>query len=280
MKAAPGHQAVPPQLDRAAVLEAFRRARRRRLFLDYDGTLIGFFRRPEDAAPSPALCEILARLAAEPQNDVLVISGRARPDLDRWLGGIPGLWLAAEHGAFLRPPGADWRTPSLCSLEWKDRVRPLLRDFVDRTPGSFIEEKEYALVWHFRNSDPHTAEPRATELEARIGEALADSGVRAMSGRKIVEIKPDSIHKGTVVELMSLERGPAEFQFAAGDDRTDEDLFAALPPDSWTVRVGPGRSAARYAVAGPVHITGLLRDLSSSCTEGIDISPRGCGPSK
>jgi trehalose 6-phosphate synthase/phosphatase len=192
----------------------------------------------------------------------MVISGRGRPDLDRWLGDIPGLWLAAEHGAFVRPQNAAWRSPEIPQLDWKDRIRPILSEFTARTPGSFIEEKEYCLVWHFRNADPETAEPRSQELMVRVEGALFGSAILTMPGHKIVEIKPSSLHKGTVVDVIMREHGPAGFWLAAGDDRTDEDLFAALPCDSWTIRVGAGHSRARFALAGPVQINALLSDMS------------------
>jgi trehalose 6-phosphate synthase/phosphatase len=48
---------------------------------------------------------------------------------------------------------------------------------------------------------------------------------------------------------------------AIGDDRTDEDMFAAVPADAITVRVGPGASAARYRVADPGEVRTLLAGL-------------------
>jgi len=48
--------------------------------------------------------------------------------------------------------------------DWKEEIRPILELYVDRTPGSFIEEKEFSLVWHYRKADPELAQLRAREL--------------------------------------------------------------------------------------------------------------------
>ncbi|HLL77048.1 MAG TPA: bifunctional alpha,alpha-trehalose-phosphate synthase (UDP-forming)/trehalose-phosphatase, partial [Pyrinomonadaceae bacterium] len=62
------------------LLAAYRKARTRRLLLDYDGTLVGYAKRPQDAVPPPGLADTLARLAANPANTVAVVSGRSRFD--------------------------------------------------------------------------------------------------------------------------------------------------------------------------------------------------------
>ena len=47
-----------------ALARAFRSAHRRLVLLDYDGTLVPFADRPQDAAPSRPLLAILQRLAS------------------------------------------------------------------------------------------------------------------------------------------------------------------------------------------------------------------------
>ncbi|NIP29195.1 MAG: hypothetical protein GTN99_00625, partial [Candidatus Dadabacteria bacterium] len=43
--------------------------------------------------------------------------------------------------------------------------RSILEMYVDRTPGSFLEEKEFSLVWHYRKVDPSLAKVRVGELK-------------------------------------------------------------------------------------------------------------------
>ncbi len=65
----------------------------------------------------------------------------------------------------------------------------MLEGFVNRTPGSFIEEKEFSLVWHFRMADPEFSEWLANELVVSPEQMLADTELRAVRGQKIVEVK-------------------------------------------------------------------------------------------
>jgi trehalose 6-phosphate synthase/phosphatase len=114
-------------LDPDAVVSAYKNSRRRLLFLDYDGTLVPFAGRPERAVPPIGVLKLLDRLAAAPGNRVIIISGRPRADLDAWFGAIPGLSLAAEHGAVLKHAGSpDWGLlqPRL-NTGWKPLVRSI-----------------------------------------------------------------------------------------------------------------------------------------------------------
>ncbi len=145
-----------------------------------------------------------------------------------------------------------------------ERVYPVLEHFVDRTPGSFIEEKEYTLVWHYRRSAAKFAEWLAHELVAMLEQMLAETELHAVRGEKTVEIKPLWMHKGAFVERLVHEAGSADFQLALGDDRSDEDVFEALGESAWTVHVGGGRSRARFYLPGPEQGIELLRRLAQA----------------
>ena len=256
----------PPELRVDDLLADYARASRRLLLLDYDGTLVGFANRPQDAVPPAPLVERLARLAADPANTVAIVSGRGRRDLDRWFGAVPGLWLAGEHGAMLRSPQTmRWEAERLVTSEgWKPRVRAILDHFVDRTPGSFVEEKEYALVWHYRTVHPEFGDWIANELVATLEPALADTELVAQRGNKIVEVKMTWANKGEVLARVQQACPGCEFLFFAGDDRTDEDLFARLPETAWTVHVGDRPSRARFRLPGPARMQDLLARLAGA----------------
>jgi trehalose 6-phosphate synthase/phosphatase len=237
------------------MLTAFRDARERLLFLDYDGTLVGFAQRPREAVPPPPLLQLLRDLAADPRTTVALVSGRPRRDLEEWFGGIAHLWLAGEHGAVLRSPAGAWRTlRPLIPTDWKPRVLPVLEHFVDRTPGTFVEEKEYGLVWHHRMADPDFGEWLAKELVAALEEMLAETELRAVRGNKVVEVKLSWANKGEVLQHLENAHPQATFRAAFGDDRTDEDLFERMRPDSWSVKVGGGHSRARFRLRSPEDV--------------------------
>ncbi|HLA09539.1 MAG TPA: bifunctional alpha,alpha-trehalose-phosphate synthase (UDP-forming)/trehalose-phosphatase [Pyrinomonadaceae bacterium] len=258
-----GDEPTPLKVDE--FVQAFVTARSRHLLLDYDGTLAPYAPLPQEAAPTPALITLLKHLAKDHSSTIAVVSGRSRTDLERWLGGIPNIWLAAEHGALLRGPHAiNWEVvhPDI-SDEWKKRVYPVLEHFIDRTPGSFIEEKEYSLVWHYRMSDPEFGDWLANDLVANLEQMLADSPVKAVKGQKTVEVKSLWADKGQVYSRLAAGSEP-DFILAAGDDATDEDLFAQLPASAWTIHVGRDRSRARYYVEGPNEMVQLLERLVES----------------
>ncbi len=254
----------PPPLPVADLVAAYRKAAKRLLLLDYDGTLVPIVARPQDAAPSADLLRWLAALASEPANDLIVLSGRRAADLERWLGDVPRLGLAPEHGARWRSPGdSAWRGHS-GKTEWKDTIRPILQHFVDRTPGSFIEEKEFALVWHYRATEAEFGDWLATEMVAMLEGMLAETELRPYRGKKIVEVKPMWANKGALTDELLPAYCDGAFILGIGDDRTDEDLFERLPEGAWSVHVGNGPSRAAYSVPDTHHVRLLLRQLAEA----------------
>src|SRR5690606_37442116 len=124
-------------------------ANRRLIFLDYDGTLSPFKNDPTLAKPEARLKKILKNLCEDTRNRVVIISGRDKNSLEKWLGEFR-VDLISEHGVWLKENGRNWETIAKLRNDWKDEMRHVMELYVDRTPGSFIEEKDYSLVWHFR----------------------------------------------------------------------------------------------------------------------------------
>ncbi len=254
----------PRPLEKRQLADAFIQAQSRLILLDYDGTLTPFATLPQTAVPSKTVTEVLERLAQDKHSTVALISGRSRVDLERWFAEIPRLWIAAEHGAVLWSPiSRNWEQPHhTISDEWKKRVCPILEHFVDRTPGSFIETKEFSLVWHYRMADPEFGEWLANDLVANLDHMLAESPVKAVKGQKTVEVKSFWANKGQVYSRLLLSDATPEFIMAAGDDVTDEDLFARVPDSAWTIHVGRNQSKAKHYLPGPDEMVSLLTDLA------------------
>ena len=254
----------PEPLPVKTIVGAFRKAKNRLIMLDYDGTLVPYAKRPQDAAPPPELLSLLEETASKPSTTAIVVSGRSRDDLDRWFGDNSNLWLAAEHGAVIRMPSAkEWlHSHPNYSDEWKARVFPVLEHFADRTPGSFIEEKEFSLVWHYRMSDPEFGEWLANELTSTLEQLLADTQLHAVQGRKTVEVKLVWANKGEVLKYLMQTEPEFDFVLAAGDDTTDEDLFAAMTPEMWTIHVGGKNSRARYSLPDYWEMRRLLQNFA------------------
>lgn len=237
-----------------------REAPRLLLLLDYDGTLVPFFKRPEEAAPDEALLALLRALAALRGREVHVVSGRLRADIERWLGALP-VGLHAEHGLWSRPaPGAPWQTLPGVPTHWKEEIRPLLTRFCQETPGALIEEKSASLAWHYRGAEEGRGDEQARTLRGELERLLVSSPAEILWGDKVIEIRVRGVHKGRIVASLCAER-PDVKVLALGDDRTDEDLFAALPDSGVAVHVGPRPSRAPYRLQDPEAARAFLRTL-------------------
>jgi trehalose 6-phosphate synthase/phosphatase len=238
----------PQRLQPSEIRDAYAHTHRRLLILDYDGTLVPFAKRPQQATPPPLVLDLLSALASDPKNRVALLSGRTAENLDGWFGTVRNLWLVAEHGAEWKATSSPTWEPlrSQVPTEWKDTLMPILEHFVDRTPGSFVEEKKFSLVWHYRMAEPEFGEWLANELASMLEAMMAETELRAFRGEKIIEVKPVWANKSEVLERLRAEWTDPDFVFAAGDDRTDEDLFERMQGDGWTVHVGPGSTHASY----------------------------------
>ena len=251
----------PPRLSPPDITAPYGSAAKRLILLDYDGTLVGFAARPHEARPDEELKRILTELASDGANQVYLVSGRKAADLELWLGLIPNLGLSAEHGARWRAPNSTNWEGRTADTQWKDGVRLILQHFADRTPGSLIEEKEFALVWHYRATEPEFGEWLGTELVAMLEGMLADTELRAYRGNKIIEVRPMWANKGAFARELLARYREGDFVLGIGDDRTDEDLFQELPPWSWSVHVGSGPSKARFRVPDTRGVRRLLQEL-------------------
>jgi trehalose 6-phosphate synthase/phosphatase len=256
----------PKKLRPAEIRDAYREAARRLVVLDYDGTLVPFAKRPQQAVPPQVVLDLLTALADDPKSLVALMSGRSSENLDRWFGKIPRLCLVAEHGAELKAQSAStWESlRPQAPTDWKSTVMPILEHFVDRTPGSFVEEKKYALVWHYRMAEPEFGEWLANELVSMLEAMLAETELRAFRGEKIVEVKPVWANKGEAIERLLRDFPEPDFILAAGDDRTDEDLFERAPASAWTVHIGPGPTRASYVVTDLQVLRGVLQSLATA----------------
>ncbi|MDQ3772957.1 MAG: bifunctional alpha,alpha-trehalose-phosphate synthase (UDP-forming)/trehalose-phosphatase [Pseudomonadota bacterium] len=249
---------------RAELIEAVSTAVVKRLFLDYDGTLTPIRRNPTLATPTPDLLALLQDLGRRPDFDVTIITGRSREFCDQYFAGID-LNLVAEHCAFYRRKGGGgWE--SVVSAEEFERikavVRPHLDSYVRRIPGAFVEEKETALVLHYREAEPIFAHAQALDLKESLTQILANTPYSAFRAKKAIEMKPAAANKATAVEqlLQESEHGDAVF-VTAGDDLVDEDMFRVRADRNLSIHIGQVGSVARYYLDAPADLHALLKEL-------------------
>jgi len=230
------------------------------LLLDYDGSLVEFNKNPKNVKPDKELTDILNILSKNPKNEVVIISGRDKETLEEWLGKLTN-GLSGEHGIWIKDNG-DWETQENLSTEWKEDIRQILELFVDRTPGSFIEEKTYSLAWHYRKVDPALAAVRVGDLKDTLSHITVNLEVGVLEGNKVIEIKYSAINKGRAA-LNWLSKKKWDLIIAIGDDWTDEDIFEVLPDDSYTIKIGHGVSKARFRLPTVKSAREFLKKLVS-----------------
>ena len=232
------------------------------LFLDYDGTLMGFNKDPQKVKPDKELSGILKKLTSDPINHVVIISGRDKETLGKW---FPPPWkisFVAEHGVWSRTPDSDWAMMEQIDKNWMEIIEPILEFFVDRTPRSFIERKNYSLVWHYRNADPDLGEIRSWELKDELKALVGNYNLEIMDGDKVIEIKNSGINKGRGA-LSKMGEKEYDFIFAIGDDWTDEYTFGALPEEAITIKVGTKTTKADYYVESVEDMRQILKGFVS-----------------
>ncbi|HEX5386125.1 MAG TPA: bifunctional alpha,alpha-trehalose-phosphate synthase (UDP-forming)/trehalose-phosphatase [Gemmatimonadales bacterium] len=282
---APGGAAAPPAL--AAVLpggphagaaqaqQLIARARAARelvLLLDYDGTLVPIARTPAAATPDRELRALLSALARRPRTTVHIVSGRDRDTLAAWLGDL-GVGLYAEHGLWWRPPeGGEWQRTAAGVLPRRAEIVSLLETCAVRVPGALVEQKTVGVAWHYRLADPAAAAEALHVIRAMIGGIVPDGSVELLEGSCVLEVRPSGINKGRVAARVLGTLPSGTLAIAMGDDRTDEQLFAAMPEGGISVHVGAGPTVADVqlatvqdaraflsAIAAPAHVQSETR---------------------
>ena len=233
----------------------YNKAKKKLFLLDYDGTLVSFHHKPDAAIPKKDVINILNKLSLK--NEVAIISGRDKNFLEKWFGNL-NITLFAEHGHSKKEGGGKW-VESNVNNNWKDNFIPIFQNFTDRTPGTFLEEKENCLVWHYRKTDPELANDRVVELKTIINSLISEN-LLMMDVKKAIEITNININKGTAVNDI-LEKEDYDFILCAGDDVTDENMFSVLSKDAFTIKVGGQTTKASFFVENNIEMIDVLKNL-------------------
>jgi trehalose 6-phosphate synthase/phosphatase len=244
---------------RMKITGSFVQAKTRHLFLDYDGTLVPFARHPREARPDRRLVELLKVLSTRNGTEVTIISGRNSDVLEEWFNHFP-VNLVAEHGASIRMKGRSWAHERSIDQSWKPLIRPSFEMFVQRCPGSFVEEKNHTLAWHYRNVDPELGFVRSRELLDNLYHLIRNAQLQVIDGNKVIEVRVTGVDKGSAARKL-LQQKPAEFVLAIGDDKTDEDMFQALEHSAITIKVGQGITQAQYILPTQRQVLELLNQF-------------------
>jgi len=241
--------------------EAYVRGRRRLFLLDCDGTVPTFAGEAGKAAADRELLGVLGQLASDRRNSVVLVSGRDRDTLERWVGAGLDAGLIAEHGAWQRLWGGPWRVAEGARNDWKETVKALLDLYADRTPGTVVEEKDFSLVWHYLKAEPGLAQTRLAELRAALMHLAQNQNLGILDGNHSLEVRSASVNKATAAQGI-VSQGGWDFILAAGDDYTDKDMFRALPAWAHSLMMGYEGSGARFSAGGIRQLRDILGELA------------------
>lgn len=210
------------------------RAPCRALLLDYDGTLAEFRAEASRATPYLAVPPLLTRIREATNTRIVIVTGRRAYDAARLLGlkhleiwGCHGLERLRANGSY-EMPEVDEKT--LCVLSEAERL------LHNEGLAEFAEYKPAGTAIHWRGREALAGEIK--EKVERVWSALPDrAGLCLLQFDGGLEIRAAARNKGDVVRTILAEMGDAAAVAYLGDDRTDEDAFAALQGHGLSVLV-------------------------------------------
>jgi trehalose-phosphatase len=243
------------------------------LGLDFDGTLAPICPHPDEAQLAASVRNLLHRLASLPRVTMMIVSGRSLADVASRVG-LPELIYAGNHGLEIQGQGLAFLEPTAAALVYPlaDLVAQL-KERLAAIPGALVEPKGLTASVHYRNVSPDLRD----EVDRRLHQVMAHDLDRfALNpGHHVWEVRPRvSWHKGQAIHWV-LQHLPVPMQpliFYLGDDRTDEDAFAALP-NGVTIKIGrePISTLARYHAADPIAVERFLCWIA----DRVDVDPDG-----
>lgn len=240
-------------------------------FFDVDGTLLAIATTPAGVVVDDRLKQTLGQLATAAEGAVAFISGRPIAEVDRLFAPLR-LPTAGQHGIERRDKAGKLRRyakPSRHIAAIEARLAPLAA----RHPGLLLEAKGYTLAVHYRQV------PSLGGYLHRLLRELVNSAadLRLQRGKMVLEIVPVGSDKGTtIMKFMSEPPFRGKIPVFLGDDVTDEYGFAAVNElGGHSIKVGPGRSAARWRLPNVHAVRAWLEQCADTLAAAERAAPRG-----
>lgn len=230
------------------------------LFLDIDGTLVEFQPRPEDVHIPTPLLDVIAGLRRALGGALAVVSGRGLADIDRLFAPLR-LAAAGQHGAEARLE-ASGETQIFARHELAlAAIIAEVQPYVAAHPGIHIEYKGLTTAFHYRGN--LAAGPG---LRARLAVASAQYGaLQLLDSHLCYDLRPREENKGeAVARFMRVPPFAGRVPVYIGDDRTDEDGFAAvLEQGGRAILVGAERpTKATERIDDPAALRAWLAEMA------------------
>jgi trehalose 6-phosphate synthase/phosphatase len=246
---------------REQIVNSYRKSSNCLLFLDYDGTLSPFSENPGLHWPEESTIKLLRKISGNGHGKIVVISGRNKSELSKWFKDL-NLDIGAEFGSWLKLDN-KWELKGVASGKWKKSIKKLILKYSSLLPHSYLEEKDYALIWDHRMADANT---KNELINAFLEEILktpfyAVNEISILNGRNSFIVRCKGFDKGSAAKHW-LAKGNYDFILAIGDDDSDEELFSVLPENAISLKVGAGETCAKYYTASLNEVISLLSILN------------------
>ncbi|PSR36999.1 MAG: trehalose-phosphatase [Sulfobacillus thermosulfidooxidans] len=236
-------------------------------FMDIDGTLLDLAPSPDRVHVPESLLWALGQIAQSPQHRIALISGRALSDIQQRFAPLP-LIFSGNHGAEYQAGPEHWTHENVQAFgRHHDAIAKALAPLRQEFSGLLIEDKTYSFSVHYR------------QVAAAEGPAVARRVREAMTGIEAIEIVPaklcweirpkpgptkaDAVH--VLWQRVQAILPSPTLAVVIGDDRTDEDAFAALP-SAVTIHVGDGPTTAQWTLPSPAAVRALLQHTAQHLT--------------
>jgi len=232
------------------------------LFLDIDGTLAELASVPEAVRIDEALSLALPNIVRALGGALALVTGRAITSADKLFPGLK-LPMAGQHGCERRDAAGTIHLHAP-NKDTQARLRKLLQGLAKRHPQLLLEDKGPALALHYR-ATPYLASHVHRTVKRSLRE---DQGYLLQPGKLLIEVKPHGRDKGTAIsDFMAETPFAGRVPVFVGDDLTDEHGFATVERlGGWTIKVGTGRTAARYRLP---NVGAVVRWLMAPIAEAV-----------
>ncbi|MEO6943918.1 MAG: trehalose-phosphatase [Lacisediminihabitans sp.] len=228
--------------------------------LDFDGTLAPEVDHPEDARALPEAKVAVLRLLTLPHTRIALVSGRTLESLERVSDLPDDVLLVGSHGIEFRLDTPQTRVGlDAEELERVVQVRGLLEEVAKSVDHAWVETKPAGSALHTRLASDADAR-RAQQLA--LHRATAElPGLTVRLGKNILELSVRSANKGEAINRLR-DYTAADAVFYAGDDTTDEDVFAVLRVGDFGLKSGHTDTIADHRVTGPAVVAAVLNRLA------------------
>jgi len=241
------------------ILKSIENSKATIIFLGYNGTLVDYTDKTENKKPDKALYQILSKVSQKPNVEICITSCSGNENLQKWFADTD-YRLISDHGAFYRKHKI-WTELEALKTDWMDDVIPVLENFVDRTPGSYLDINRFSLAWYYGGADIEMGEKRVTEINTVLTSLTSNTDLSVFHGKEVVEVKSTKVSKGYAA-LQVLKEKEFDNIIAIGDDWTDEYMFEDLPDEAHTIKVGIRKTNAKYYLNRVEEVRAFLNKLA------------------